>query len=1721
MKLRKILRKAMSLTMALTFVVTSVSFPSFVNPANVKAETAKAPGNIPGNAQIFFDANGENQSFNIEHYWDVYNQVLNGNATNIANKLVLTSSTDGGIISGNSEGTGAGDGEVADSGNHTQTYTVSVPSNNGYASGKSIGGVNIPKGAKVTLTGPEGNFVFGTLSIGTKTYNLSATSKGIDFDVDGTVNYQGTAEPWASPTNTGGINGFIGGAAITLKDTPVVQNGNVTIELENAYADVDFNLTVSWTGDAVYEGAASSDGILKIDYETGQQKTWYAAHNGTGIQDFGSHYYSDGTYTIVGWGGSLSNSRYKYQLNIKMKSGRADVNTADIANYMNICLYDKDGNCLQVISPSQLSAAYVSTDAQGYSLYQIRIDEDHDGISPQQYTQGIKLYFNGTAEKHRGTLLVKDVTVNSSFEGEVSEDDFSPFTYDINEKFNGFMDDQAIDNPLPFLRLAQYAGTPWSDLGLDGRYDREGGNTGTVAGYNVSLEQKWHLWTMSTSDANIVKGNVNNDSVRDALQIKYSNGGTVNAQSRGNHTTYTNLDGQVAKTGEWLVMTLRAADFDPNIKLVLKNKGEIVKTTPIVSAGGTDSDCFVDSTKNNAEVITADTIRSEYQTVYYHLNGNGEDISFDSVSFDFSDVEDIDAVSRYMYVTEIYLLNPDVQISKKVKVNDGTFTADYTSANEEDTLTYQMTIKNNGAYAAENIEVRDTVPAGVTYVSGGTYTASDNTVSWTIPSLEAGAETTVEFAAKVNSQNNGLIRNTAKITSVNGEKVNTNSNTVTTTVQKETPEKFVYFAEVGQKTSLPMALGTTSGTTTETTKTSKDYTVTVPFTSNGSASSGSIQNVSIPEGATVTLKGPTNGGFVMTDVTLNNKTFYTDRDHQGADNGYTQNGRLNYHCKNNQPENGAYDGENLNGKISGFLNEDSSITLNNVPAGENTSLQINLEQIYNENKTFTLTVSYDEVHEIPGEATPDTFKVIPQSTDAGAAIDENGIVGKNSGEIVYTSTKTGTDEFYVKINKGGAEKNVSVTVYSYRTANHIYVLDYGLPVDLAKDEDSSNNDNFLLKDAVLDLNIEGISTGYAFSGIADKKRNINGIADAEDYATPYGIATGEKLSKDNGEVTYTYNKADNDTLSVIYTPKKFMDSVDTFYYGVQVSREGVTSEFDSTNATPVMEGRVDVMPANIVYYEDNFSNSGKDNTDPTSGIIYDGNNVVSNDKEFDAKQSNSITLQYGHDQAYTNSLSNFSGNGATTLGDMDVAAFEFKGTGFDIVSRTSDLTGVLMVNVMEKTKDGVTAVIKKDNLGLYVENGYKNLVKAMMVDTYYVDGDLYQIPVISWKSDDNEAKEYIVTITSWARGNADKKVYIDGIRIYNPITAGSSTNTGVGDDNGTVTDQYAAIGEDKAQIREIRELIFGKGFEFNYDNPLDSKFDGEPEASLIRFDPDIVDNASGNKGVFLSGSTVVESVDENGNTTEPGSVAEITKDMMAYAVQGPNNELYLGKYNGFGFKATLNDNLNTNTTLQIGIKRVTGKHHDLQYWTKDKSWVRLTYDYGNNTIFSATENYYKIPVDNMPVETVNGKKTYTVIIREMPQEGSIEGDFISLTNLKVNNYTIAPLSEDVFIKTSEDSALIPVNFKNLYGVDAQSSSIAAGTVAAYTFTTSTDVERVKVEIAGKEVRGVRALHSDKDGVRTWTIKFKPASSVSEFNVTTYNSIDNYSTVTVQAKPVNE
>ncbi len=102
------------------------------------------------------------------------------------------------------------------------------------------------------------------------------------------------------------------------------------------------------------------------------------------------------------------------------------------------------------------------------------------------------------------------------------------------------------------------------------------------------------------------------------------------------------------------------------------------------------------------------------------------------------------------------------------------------SPNEGDTLTYNITLTNNGAIAATGIEVTDLLPAGVTYLSDSASQGSyvNGTGLWTVGDVSAADSATLLIAAMVDAgTGESIITNEAAITAADQADPDTTNNT--------------------------------------------------------------------------------------------------------------------------------------------------------------------------------------------------------------------------------------------------------------------------------------------------------------------------------------------------------------------------------------------------------------------------------------------------------------------------------------------------------------------------------------------------------------------------------------------------------------------------------------------------------------------------------------------------------------------------------------------------------------------------------------------------------------------------------------------------------------------------------------------------------------------------------------------------------------------------------
>ncbi len=95
-----------------------------------------------------------------------------------------------------------------------------------------------------------------------------------------------------------------------------------------------------------------------------------------------------------------------------------------------------------------------------------------------------------------------------------------------------------------------------------------------------------------------------------------------------------------------------------------------------------------------------------------------------------------------------------------------------------------------------------------------------------------------------------------------------------------------------------------------------------------------------------------------------------------------------------------------------------------------------------------------------------------------------------------------------------------------------------------------------------------------------------------------------------------------------------MDKVENYNYTADITKNGATLDSKDPETGTTVHGTIKTMPANVVYYEDNFNKDGKNNS--AVKIIYsEGTSKDGTDVKLE--QSNDQKEQYGHDNAYAKS----------------------------------------------------------------------------------------------------------------------------------------------------------------------------------------------------------------------------------------------------------------------------------------------------------------------------------------------------------------------------------------------------------------------------------------------------------------------------------------------------
>lgn len=406
-----------------------------------------------------------------------------------------------------------------------------------------------------------------------------------------------------------------------------------------------------------------------------------------------------------------------------------------------------------------------------------------------------------------------------------------------------------------------------------------------------------------------------------------------------------------------------------------------------------------------------------------------------------------------------------------------------------------------------------------------------------------------------------------------------------------------------------------------------------------------------------------------------------------------------------------------------------------------------------------------------------------------------GIAGNyTSGLYEYRSADISTDGKTLTLHYG--LKN---------TGTKTYVVDFGLPVTIP----------------LSDLGITDLNT---ISWISLKQETQECL---RDHGT-YGTAVIDKVNK---TVTYTLDQTLDNEIAIPINIK-------------------------FTNSNKIESFSFHVIPATSVYYEDSFAQftDGTGKAADAKWSIVGNNGSVTEDQSTSKNQAltelgkMSADDVYGHDAAYADStkLSMGSARKVTVSKDMYVkgdttttwptATFTFKGTGFDVVSLTSNTSGSVVYTVTGKN----TGKTETDLVDTYY--GYKLDGDQWVVDKNS-NSTLYQIPVI--KVTGLPYDEYTVTLSVRYGEFFDHKnageysFWFDAIRVYDPM--GKDNDTYKQDNEGYP--QYIKL-RDALVTENVRTTLF---------------IDGAAEANITAYK-----NYGPNNEVYLSnGQAITFTVPKN------------------------------------------------------------------------------------------------------------------------------------------------------------------------------------------------------------------------------------------------------------------
>ena len=519
-----------------------------------------------------------------------------------------------------------------------------------------------------------------------------------------------------------------------------------------------------------------------------------------------------------------------------------------------------------------------------------------------------------------------------------------------------------------------------------------------------------------------------------------------------------------------------------------------------------------------------------------------------------------------------------------------------------------------------------------------------------------------------------------------------------------------------------------------------------------------------------------------------------------------------------------------------------------------------------------------------------------------------------------SSTSSGTNFYLYKkidITTGSTASSITATNIP-KLGDQTVVIDYGLPVQVN----------------VLDYYEAALGIEPTFVGMA--------APGAEAFAATDTLPEGFNMTSatyPHGTVAYANGK-------LTYTPTDMtMSEKDVI---------GAAFSLNVDGKTWYLYGSVTVVPATIMYYEDDFvvfestaNNQWQVVTGANDGV-YQGEDRPGIDEALAAIDADNV---YGYDDAnvncttYSNGKAHMvhvkNGDYAANGNKWPTATFTFSGTAFDLISVTARETGYIFIDVYEGTEASGTRYKRwvvdtyygytraRDGFiqhewywagKWYVRNTIfhegeelpeipedqilpANIQEADITKTYKTyeinytwvpstsSGSLYQIPVI--KSIELPYNTYTVVVT------CAYSTFFDHTAPINPATGKKDYTNGNYDFYFDAVRTYAPARDYEGYNKEY------------YTN------DGEGWPQFIELRKNIISAAEAQKGPGrISGAIFFDSM---ASDKDEGS------DLTDYVSYGPDNEVYLAPGQSISFALQCINNGKAIDTVQIGAKKLTGE----------------------------------------------------------------------------------------------------------------------------------------------------------------------------------------------------